>query len=60
MDGGAVVGAGWWCSGSVVALRRLMAAKSTTYDFVDRQIFITSSASAWAFDVRLPSMVLCT
>jgi len=55
-----MVGVGWWCSGSVVASRRLIAAKSTMYDFVDRQIFITSSASAWAFDVRLPSVVLCT
>ena len=54
------VGAGGGCgvSWSVGGLRRLMAAISTMYDFVDRQILVTFSASACAFVTRLPFALL--
>lgn len=54
------MGVGWCGSGSVPVSRRLIAARSTKYDFADRLIFITSSACTCAFDIRFPSVVLCT
>jgi len=57
-DDGAMVGVEGPGSGSMAALRRLKPAISTMYDFVDRQIFITSSACACGFEIRGPSAVL--